>query len=189
MGQVRQFLKVYLFFMNKTYNNLFKNGFTLIESILYVSVVSVIVLVISMFFLTLKKSEIKNQAIAEVEQQGVMVMLILEQIIRNSEGINSPTVGNSSQSLSMNVVDSDDDPTVFSVTDNVFGIKRGSGEVVPITSPSVSVSNVVFENLSKNETNGLIRIEFKLSYTGDELRNEYEYSKFFYGSSSLRFNN
>src|SRR3989344_8594659 len=81
-----------------------KNGFTLVELLLYVAISSVILLVTSLFLSVLLESRIKSQVIAEVEQQGAQVMQIMTQSIRNAETINSPAQGVSGASLSINTI-------------------------------------------------------------------------------------
>ena len=60
------------------------SGFTLVELLLYVGISSAILLASSLFLATLLESRIKNQTIAEVEQQGLAVMQIITQDIRNA---------------------------------------------------------------------------------------------------------
>src|SRR3989338_6871109 len=69
------------------------NGFTLIELLLYVGIASIILLVTSLFLSTLLQSRIKNQTIAEVEQQGLAVMQLITQTARNADSVNSPDTG------------------------------------------------------------------------------------------------
>ena len=46
----------------------------------------------------------KNQTIAEVDAQGLMISQIITQSIRNSSAINSPAIGVSASSLSLGMV-------------------------------------------------------------------------------------
>lgn len=173
--------------MRQKTNNRNYNAFSLIETFLYISITSVLILLISIFISIILQSRIKNQTIAEVEQQGIQIMRIITQTIRNAEGINSPSQGTSASSLSLDVANAVKDPTIFDVSGNSLRITEGAGSVIRLTSSRVAVSNVVFKNLSKTGTPGTIRIEFTLTYINAESRNEYDYSKTFYGSASLRY--
>jgi len=163
-----------------------KGGFTLIELLLYVSIAGVIFLAGSTFLFLILQSRVKNQTIAEVEQQGIQVLQIITQSIRNAEGINSPPSGSGASSISIDVPSAPNDPTVFDLAAGVVRIKEGTGSPISLTSTSVTASDVTFENLSRVGTPGVIRIQFTLTRATLTGRNEYDYSKTFYGSASLR---
>ncbi|PKL72744.1 hypothetical protein CVV26_00595 [Candidatus Kuenenbacteria bacterium HGW-Kuenenbacteria-1] len=161
-------------------------GFTLIELLLYISIASIMLLAISIFLFLLLQSRVKNQTIAEVEQQGLAVMQIITQTARNAEAIISPLQGISASSLTLDVIASANDPTIFDLTNGVIKIKEGTGSNVSITNSRVIVSNLSFSNLSRTNTSGIIRIQFTLIHQNLSNRNEYNFSKTFYGSASLR---
>ena len=161
-------------------------GFTLLELILYVSIAGAILLVTSIFLSTLLQSRIKNQTVSEVEHQGMQVMQLITQTIRNAESITFPTQGASGSSLTIDVVDSLDDPTTFDFLSGVIRITEGAGGAIDLTNSRISASGFSFQNLSKAGTDGTIRIIFTLTHINPEGRNEYDFSKIFYGSACLR---
>jgi len=161
-------------------------GFTLVELLLYVAISGVILLVTTMFLQTLLESRIKNQTIAEVEQQGIQVMQIITQTVRNADVLNSPTIGASATSLSVNTYTAGNNPTVFDLSGGVIRIKEGAGSAIALTNARVTVSDLNFQNLSRSGTPGTIRISFTLSHVNPSGRNEYAFSKVFTGSATLR---
>lgn len=163
-----------------------KKGFTLIELLLYVGISSTLLLVSSLFMNTLLESRIKNQTIAEVEEQGAFVMNMITQTIRNAESITSPTIGTSANSLNLNVLSAPDDPTVFSISSGAISVTEGGGGSVALTNSKVTASALNFQNFSRAGTPGVIRISFTLTYVNPEGRNEYDFSKTFSSSASLR---
>ena len=163
-----------------------KQGLTLIELLLYVSITSIMLLITSLFLLTLLQSRIKNQTIAEVEQQGLQVMQIITQTARNAEAITSPAIGASSSSLTLDVVTGGSDPTIFDLSVGVISIKEGTGSTVPLTNSRITASVLNFQNLSRVNTPGIIRISFTLTHVNPEGRQEYNFSKTFYANASLR---
>lgn len=163
-----------------------QKGFTLVELLLYIAISSVVLLSTSLFLSLLLGSNIKNQTIAEVEQQGMQTMSMIAQTIRNSENITSPTVGSSDTSLTLDVINVSNDPTVFDISSGSIQITEGAGSAVPLTNERVTASNISFENLSYTGTNGTIQIEFTLTYINSSGRNEYDFSKTFTSSASLR---
>jgi type II secretory pathway pseudopilin PulG len=163
-----------------------KSGFTLVELLLYIGISSAILLVVSMFMATLLESQIKNQTIAEVNQQGIQVMQIMTQAIRNSNSISSPTIGVSGTSLSITTNLSSTTPTSFDLVSGTIRIKEGANSVVALTNSKVLASNIIFSNLSRTGTPGVVKISFDLSAVNNSNRNEYSFNKTFIDSASLR---
>ena len=161
-------------------------GFTLIELLLYVSLTAGILFGVSILFSAGLSSRIKNQTIADVEQQGDAVMHIITQAVRNGDSINSPTIGASAASLSAKVFDTLKDPTVFDLSGGVVRITEGSGSAVPLTSDRIIVSGLTFQNLSRTGTSGTVRIQFTVTHVNPGGRNEYDFSQIFYGDATLR---
>ncbi|MCA9388200.1 prepilin-type N-terminal cleavage/methylation domain-containing protein [Candidatus Berkelbacteria bacterium] len=164
-----------------------EKGFTLIEMILYVGIAAVILLGVSIFSLQMLQSREKQRTIAEVEQAGLATMEAITQTIRNAEAITVPAQGSSSASLTLDVVAASDDPTVFDLSGGVIRSKKGASAQVDLTSGSIiTASGLTFKNLSRNNTEGTVRVEFTLTRVNPASRNEFDYSKTFYGSASLR---
>lgn len=167
-------------------NNTKNKGFTLIELLLYLAIISLILLPISSFLSSFFEARVKNQTIMEVEEQGVSVMNIITQTIRNAEAINTPPVGSSAPSLSLNVVDAGLDPTLFDLSGSTLRVTEGAGSPVALTNTRVLASGLTFQNLSRPGTPGVIRIQFTLSRVNPEARYEYNFTKTFYGSATIR---
>lgn len=156
-----------------------QKGFTLIELLLYISIASMIVFTTAYLLQFTLQSRTKNQTIAEVEQQGSQVMQLITQTTRNATVINSPAIGNSAASLSV-------DSTVFDLSGGFIRIKEGAGATVNLTSSKVTVSSLNFQNLSRVGTPNIIRISFTVTYINSSGRNEYSFTQNFYGSAGLR---
>lgn len=163
-----------------------EKGFTLVELLLYVSIIGVILVSFSVLLSIVMQSRIKNQTVSEVEQQGSEVLQSMTQIIRNTDNITSPTIGTTGASLTLDVLDAAKDPTIFDLAAGVIRIKEGAGAAVPLTNSRVTASSLTFKNLSRTGTPGTIRIQFTLSHINSGGRNEYAFTKTFYGSASLR---
>lgn len=163
-----------------------RNGFTLVELVLYIGISSVFLLTVSVLLAALLQARIKNQTIAEVEQQGLHVMQIITQTVRNADTITSPTQGTSAGSLSVNTIIPGLNPTIFDLANGVIRIKEGVEVPVPLTNAHVTASGLSFSNLSRAGTPGTVRIQFILTQSNPEGRNEFDFSKTFRGSATLR---
>lgn len=161
-------------------------GFTLIELLLYISISAVILLAISFFLSLLLQSRIKNQTIAEIEQQGLQVIQMITQTARNAEAIILPAQDSSAFSLTLDVIAAANDPTVFDLSSGAIRITEGVGSAIPIINSRITASGLTFQNLSINNTPGTVRIQFTLTHKNSESRNEYSFSKTFIGSAALR---
>ena len=163
-----------------------RNGFTLVEILLYVSVSSVILGGVSVFSVLLLEVRAKQSVIAEVDGQGMQLIEHLNHTLRNAEGINSPLPGASSSTLSVDVFSVPDDPTVFSLFSGVVVVTEGGGGLVVLTNGRVIAGPVTFSNVSRPGTPGIIRYEFVLTSVNPSGRNSFDYEKTFRGSISLR---
>ncbi|MFH1188837.1 MAG: prepilin-type N-terminal cleavage/methylation domain-containing protein [bacterium] len=163
-----------------------KQGFTLIELLLYIGISAAMLTIVISFLSVLMQSRIKNQTIAEVEQQGVQVLQLIDHTIRNAEGVIAPLSGTTDSILQLDVLDVSADPTIFDVSGGSIRITEGVGSPIVLTSPLVTITNMQFTNLSRTGTPGTIRISFTLSRVSVDGKSEYNYSKEFYGSMSIR---
>lgn len=161
-------------------------GFTLIELLLYVGIAGVVILSVSVLLSLVLSTRVKSQAIAEVEQQGTQVLQIFGQTARNASSVTSPTIGTSASSLTIVVPTSSLSPTVFDLSTGAIRIKEGATSDIVLTNTRVTASNLTFSNLSRSGTPGTVRIQFTLTHINPENRQEYNFSKTFYGSATLR---
>lgn len=163
-----------------------QKGFTLIELLLYVSIVGTLLLAVSMFFVMTVESRVKTQSIMEVDQQGALLMDHITQTIRNADTITSPTAGTTSASLTLTVPTGSLSPTIFNTSGNIAQIKEGTGATVSLTNSKVDVTGLIFRNLTRSGTPGIIQVSFTISRVNPSGRSEYTYQKTFTSSAALR---
>lgn len=162
------------------------DGFTVLELLLYVTISSSVLLIAVMFMGAMLEARIKNEVIAEVEQQGHAAMHKIVEVLRNGQSVVSPTPGNASTILSVATYAPLMNPTIFDVATGTLRIKEGATSTVPLTSSSVAVSGFSVHNVSRAATPGSVRVMFTVRYNAESLRGEYEYAKTFIGTGSLR---
>lgn len=162
------------------------SGFTLIELLLSVSIAGVLLLTITFFVSSVLQVRVKNQTIAEVNEQALAVMQLISQTARNAESINVPALGQSSPTLSLDQYDASKDPTVFDLSGGVVQVTEGGSAAIPLTNNRVTASGFTVQNLSRPNTPGLFRVQFTLAHINPSSRNEYEYSKTFSTSVTVR---
>lgn len=160
-------------------------GFTIIELLLYVSIASIMFIAITVFIATLLESRVKNQTIAEVEQQGLAVAQTMTSIIRNADTLSAPTIGSTGTSATLTVVDGAKSPTVFDLSSGVLRIKEGNGTATALTNDQVVASGVSFQNLSRVGTPGTLRIQYTIASNNSSGRFEYQFQKTFVTTATL----
>ena len=162
-----------------------KKGTTLMELVIYAGMLSVMSVSIALFTANFLRWSQRGVVISDVNQQGIFASNEIISSIRNARTINSPNQAQSDTSVSLGVISSNNDPTIFSVSSGVLRIKEGGSNWVDLTNSRVVVTDFSVKNLSGNDTPGVIRINFTLSY--DNLSsNTYKYSKDFHITTSIR---
>lgn len=161
-------------------------GFTLVEILLSITIFAMMVGSIAVFAHLMIVSETKQTVMNEVEQEGMFLMSLITQTIRNADTIITPSRGTTASSITLDMYTVPDDPTVFDVVNGVVRIQKGSGEPVALTSSRVIVSHIEFYNVSPSAAPGAVRVELTLEYKNSDHRPEYEYSKIFYATAALR---
>ena len=168
-----------------------KNGFTLIELILYVALISVFVTGAVYFAWDIIYGRVKSSVQQEVSQNLRLASKRLIQEIRNAEGVSS--IGASTISLVME--NSARNPTAFDVSNGRLRIGYGASGSCPTTSPctltsdQVTVTDLTFTDLSSGggET---INVSFTITLESNNPsgRQEWERSDTFSTSVELRSN-
>lgn len=176
--------------MNKSQNLKLKSerkkAFTLVEVLLYIALSSVILAVLVAFIGLILQTRARSQTIAEVHQQGDVIMQSILQTVRNAEGINSPTPGNTANTLSVDAVVASIDPIVYALSGTDLTVTEDINPAQTLNSNRVEISNLTFSNLSRAGTPGIVRIQFTVSYVNPDGRYEQDYSQIFYGTAAIR---
>lgn len=161
-----------------------RRAFTLVELLVYLAIVSVLLVMVFSLFSSLTRARVRQQAIAEVEQQGYIAMTQITQAIRNAKFVSEPAPGALGQSLVLATYSPTSSTTTFILDGDALYSIDATG-TLPITNTQVLVRNVTFQNLAASTTNGSIKIQFTV-YHATTSRYETNYSATFYGSASVR---
>ncbi len=163
-----------------------KRGFTLVEIILYIGTLTILLTSLSIFLVYLLDARVKFTTITEVEQQGYFVLAQITQTVRNAEGINSPALGSSGSTLSVDVIDAIDDPTIFNPSGALIQVTKGTSSSVDLLSDNIEISGLTFTRVGNGIGKGAIKINFTLTHINSDDRNIFEYEKDFQTTVSLR---
>lgn len=165
-----------------------KNGFTLIEMIVVVGLLSTIGLVASTVFFSTLKGGTKAEILKEVKQNGDFAISTMERVIRSALEVTSTCEG--SDLTSIEIFNPDHQSTIFDCLweDDVAKIASNGAA---LTSETVTLGNSCPGSLSFNcqrSTNApeVIKISFTLSQKGSPTRSEEKASVTFQTAVSLR---
>jgi type II secretory pathway pseudopilin PulG len=122
-----------------------EHGYTLLELLLYVAIVGSLLTSITYFFGLMTDARVKNQSIAEVNDQGVAIMDYLAQTVRNASSITSPATGAVGTFLTLAVPTGSLSPTIFDISGTSMGYATDGG--------STDSSNSNFINATKFTAN------------------------------------
>ncbi len=139
-----------------------KSGFTLIETLIYIAIMGMILFSFVLFGLSITDARDKNYAVQEVQANSRLALDLIAQKIRRADAIVSPTEGNSSNSLTLDMPNAESD-LVFNIIDGTLNITEG-GQNTPIIGRRINVSGLTFTNLAGSGERGNIRVELTLEY-------------------------
>ena len=143
-----------------------KSGFSLLELLIYITILSILMVVISNSFISLSKGQGQTQARSEVDASIRFANELIRQDLKNASIVSVPTLGVPSTSLTLTrggVV------IVYDVSGGILRRKEGLATPVNVTDLNITVSNPTFTRIENtntvfNKTNIAIKIFMTFSY-------------------------
>lgn len=162
-----------------------RQGFTLIEFIIYIAIVAFILVLMTGFLWDTISGDIKETSYQEVQQNGRFTLAKIIQETKRATSINNPLPGISANSLSLAMANPSFNPTIFDLYQGKLRIIQGTDGPYDLTTNGVIVGNLKFTNLSFVDTPGTIRIEMEINHINPSGRVEYQSSMDFKSTVSL----
>jgi len=169
-----------------------KGGFTLIEVLVYVAVLSIIVLAVSSFFLWTVRSNTKAMVMRETLYNAERAMMVMTQEIKEAKSIYTPTsVFNTHPgqlSLETTKYSPPGEETTyidFYLCDSQLCFKKEFQNPNALTSDRVEVTNLVFYQIVSGGAPS-IQIDLEVKYKNLANRPEYQASVNLKSTASLR---
>ena len=164
----------------------YKKGVTLIELLLYVSMVGVIVGTSIVLLITVQESSTKNDSLVLVEEHGNYIIETITQAVRRADSVTGLVQGATSTTLTLVMSESAINPTVFELASSTVQVTEGGGTTAPLLPVEVQASRLLFRNTTSTTSNAVIEIELSLLRVSSSTRNEFDYNEDFYGVASTR---
>jgi len=144
-----------------------KSGFTLVELVVYVALVSIFLVSLISFSMNVittgEEAEI-NQTVMRDAQFAMSKMV--EQIREASDvDVGNSIFGAHPGVLTLTTINSPaNDPTVFDLAGVILQIKQGGGAAMPLLDSSLEVTNLVFTDLSRTNYTKNIKIDLTVRH-------------------------
>ena len=133
-------------------NTLGNGGFSLIETLIYITLFTTVIVFVIASFYQLIDSQNRNRARIETETEGNFVMQKISWALNSLQTINQPAVGATSTTLSVNRYNFAQNPLVFDIASSVVRLSRAALEPIPLTSSNVRVGQLLFAHVSSTAT-------------------------------------
>lgn len=156
-----------------------KRGFTLVEIILYIATSSLLIASFAGLLILQFATTSKTQATLEVEEQAQQVLNILVEEIKQSDEINSPTTGNTSNTLVLESLHDNPQTTTISASGGDLTINDGSN-TYSLLSNKVRVDNFSVYNITPQNGHGTVRITITLGFDTNSASASWQYSNTYY---------
>lgn len=159
------------------------HGFTLLELLLYVAMVTIILSALIPFTWDIIGSSVKSKVQQEVSANGRYVTERINYEIRNAAGINSV----SASSISLSETNAAVNPTVIDSSGGNVRIKQGAAAAVNLNSDDTTVSSLTFTNYTSadNKTKH-IQTVITIGSNFNQKRQEYKQTMTLETSAELR---
>ena len=164
-----------------------KKAFTLIEIILYVSVLSICIGAMAMFMDMVSSAKTKNKMILEVERQGENIVYIIQDEITSSQSVISPMNASLHTELQLESSDASLNPIVFKESAGILSINYSNGDDIPLNGGAVRIDNLEFNRLDNTNSPETIVTSFTLSTGAGLGRSEFIYKRDFSFATSRRY--
>ncbi|MBU1132013.1 prepilin-type N-terminal cleavage/methylation domain-containing protein [Patescibacteria group bacterium] len=167
-----------------------EKGFTLIETIIYIAIISIAMVSFISFSLSVSEARNKTYTVEEVQSNARVSLQFITQRIMAAAAVNvgASTFGTDPGVLSLAMADAAKNPTIISLNndDGTLQIKEGLSAAIPITSDRIKVTNLVFTNLTSASYRENIRVQFTSAYKNTNPDVEFNYAQSWQTAVSLR---
>ncbi len=140
-----------------------KAGFTLIEILLYSAIFMIVIGAMMLFAYSMLSSAGRSDATLEVSDNTRFLIQKFQRTIQGATTVNSPAVGVTSTTLSVNTASASSNPNVFDLSDGAVRLKMAPSSPLPLTNSLVTVSSLSFTNFKfSTDTKNTIRVRAKI---------------------------
>lgn len=163
-------------------------GFTLIEILVYIAVLSIVIVTVVSFVIWSIHSYTKARVMRETLDSAKRAIEVMTQEIKDARSIYAPTTDSSQLSLeTIKYLPSGESTSYgdFYLCDSRLCFKKESQDPIALTSDNVEINNLVFTQIFSGQASS-IQIDLTISYKNPAGRSEYRASVTLTSTASLR---
>jgi type II secretory pathway pseudopilin PulG len=167
--------------------------FTMVEILVYISVLSIVVITIISFLIWSTQSNTKLRVMREVLDNTKRAMEIMTYEIREAKSIYTPTtifdtnLGQLSLETKKYLPTEEETSFIdFYLCGTRLCLKKESQNPIPLTSDKVEVKDLIFSQITTGNNVSAIQINLKIDYKNPNNRSEYSASVNVTSAASLR---
>lgn len=160
-------------------------GFTLIELILYIAIVTIVISALIPFGWAIIGSGAKSSTQQEVFSNARFISERIKYEIRNASGVNSVTAS----SISLANFNATLNRTIIDISGGKIRIKQGTNPTIDLNSADTTANSLTFTNYTStdNKTKN-IQFNFTLQSNFNQTRQEYQQTVTVQGDGEIRSN-
>ncbi len=125
-----------------------REGFTLVESILFFCILSIMSGTIVAVYIATQEARIRQRSVAELEQTGTSLLESMTKNIRRAEKILTPLTNTTGSILTLQMAGNSEYPTIFArnADGNFLNVQKTSTS--GLLTSRVTISNIAFRNVA-----------------------------------------
>ncbi len=153
-----------------------KSGFTLVELLLYFTILAVVITIISSFAFEINSGRMKVAHNLEIQENGRFVLQRLSQEIKEAKSIDltKSTLNTNPGKLALTKYNAADTPTIFEIRNNALTIMQGTKGPYALTSNEVIIDNLTFQSLDILKSPENIKITLTLKHLNPSARPDWD---------------
>lgn len=148
-------MKKYFSFLNAHHSP--QKGFTLVELLLYMGILSMLIAVLSVLFGSILDTQLDSQSTSSVDQDARYIQARMTYDMQRGSDIVLPALGTPSQTLQIAI-----DTTNYTYSLDVNGNLQLSDDVnsFQLNSADTSISSINFERIGDGDTDDTVRVTY-----------------------------
>ena len=127
-------------------------GFSLIETIIYAALISIIIGMVLLVVFQIVESQDRARAKTEVEEETNFLISKIKWALSGIDIINIPASGASGSTLSVNKFNFSQNPVVIDTASGSLRMAFGTGTQTVLNSGSISIANISFQHIAQTTT-------------------------------------
>jgi len=144
-------------------HNATKKGFTLIEVIIYIALLSIVLVFMMSIFQEMIFLKAKVNDKAEILDNAQFSMNKIVTYLRATDTLNSPQFSQTVNTLSIDTEVPSESPLLIYAENNVLKLKKGSADPVELTNDRVVVNALSFTNNKYGEQEDIIQVNLEIA--------------------------